>query len=133
MRRSEDAFLSASTPEEVQLGQFLIERVQELAPRFAKALQSVSSHPMIGNSRSLGLIGAVELVRNKTQKEFFDPSFKVGAHLVARAQEHGLILRVLPGDIIAFCPPLIISESEMDEMFLRFEKALEDSTNHFSS
>jgi len=111
----------------------LVERVRELAPRFAKALQSVSSHPLIGTSRSLGLIGAVELVRNKTQKEFFDPSFKVGAHLVARAQEHGLILRVLPGDIIAFCPPLIISESEMDEMFLRFEKALEDTTNHFSS
>ena len=86
---------------------------------------------MIGTSRSLGLIGAVELVRDKKKKEFFDPSQKIGAHLVAQAQQHGLILRTLPGDIIACCPPLIISEPEMDEMFSRFKKAIDDTANHF--
>ena len=63
---------------------------------------------------------------------FFDPSLKVGAHLVSKAQEEGLILRVLPGDIISFCPPLIIKETEINEMFLRFQKALDATASHFS-
>ena len=62
---------------------------------------------------------------------FFDTSQKIGVHLVAQAQQHGLILRTLPGDIIACCPPLIISEPEMDEMFSRFKKAIDDTANHF--
>lgn len=109
----------------------LVPRVLVLAPRFSKAFQELEEHPMIGTSRSLGLIGAVELVRDKKKKEFFDLSQKIGAHLVAQAQQHGLILRTLPGDIIAFCPPLIISESEMDEMFSRIKKAIDDTANHF--
>ena len=109
----------------------LVPRVRDLAPCFSRAFQELEEHPMIGTSRSLGLIGAVELVRDKKKKEFFDPSQKIGAHLVAQAQQHGLILRTLPGDIIAHCPPLIISESEMDEMFSRFKKAIDDTANHF--
>ena len=109
----------------------LVPRVRDLAPRFSRAFRELEEHPMIGTSRSLGLIGAVELVRDKKKKEFFDPSQKIGAHLVAQAQQHGLILRTLPGDIIACCPPLIISESEMDEMFSRFKKAIDDTADHF--
>ena len=109
----------------------LVQRVSDLAPRFSKAFRELEEHPMIGTSRSLGLIGALELVRDKKKKEFFDPSQKIGAHLVAQAQQHGLILRTLPGDIIACCPPLIISESEMDEMFSRFKKAIDETANHF--
>ena len=67
----------------------------------------------------------------KEKKEFFDPSQKTGTHLVAQAQQHSLILRTLPGDVIACCPPLVIPESEMDEMFSRFKKAIDDIANHF--
>ena len=109
----------------------LVPRVLVLAPRFSKAFRELEEHPMIGTSRSLGLIGAVELVRDKKKKEFFDPTQKIGAHLVAQAQQHGLILRTLPGDIIACCPPLIISESEMDEIFSRFKKAIDETANYF--
>ena len=86
---------------------------------------------MIGTSRSLGLIGALELVRDKKKKEFFDPSQKTGAHLVAQTQKHGLILRTLPGDIIACYPPSIITESEMDELFSHFKKAIDHTANHY--
>ena len=86
---------------------------------------------MNGASRSLGLIVDVELVRDKKKKEFFNASQKRGAHKVTQAQKHGLILRTLPGDIIACCPPLIITESEMDELFSRFKKAIDDTANHF--
>jgi len=51
----------------------------------------------------------------------------VAAYLVRRAQWHGVILRNMPGDIVAFCPPLIVSEAEIDEMMSCFGKALDDT------
>jgi 4-aminobutyrate--pyruvate transaminase len=57
----------------------------------------------------------------------------VGAYLVRRAQEHGLILRSMAGDIVAFSPPLIISDAEIDELLLRFERALDDTTAWINS
>ena len=55
-----------------------------------------------------------------------DPAAGVGPFLVQRGHHHGVILRPL-GDSIAFCPPLIINESEIDLMFQRFALALEDT------
>jgi 4-aminobutyrate--pyruvate transaminase len=49
----------------------------------------------------------------------------MGAKLVELAQAEGLITRALPGDIVAFCPPLIIDEDQIDDMFDRFGRALE--------
>ena len=69
----------------------------------------------------------MEIVRDKTTKESFDPKAGVAAFLVRRAQHHGLILRNMPGDIVAFCPPLIVSEAEIDEMMVGFGKALDDT------
>jgi len=57
------------------------------------------------------------------------PQAGVGPHLVRRAQEHGVILRSMPGDNVAFCPPLIITEAEIDEMLAGFGKALDDTLN----
>jgi 4-aminobutyrate--pyruvate transaminase len=81
----------------------------------------------VGDARGVGLIGAIEIVRDKATRQSFDSKAAVAAHLVRRAQEHGAILRNLPGDIVAFSPPLIISESEVDEMMQCFGKALDDT------
>ena len=48
--------------------------------------------------------------------------------LAAAASDEGLIVRAMPGDAVAFCPPMIITESEIDEMFDRFDRALEAFT-----
>ena len=65
---------------------------------------------------------------DKKTGEPFDPSLKVAAFANARAYEHGLITRALPaGDSVAFCPPLIITETQIDDMMDRFAKALEDT------
>ena len=69
----------------------------------------------------------VEIVRDKGTKESFDPQAGVAAYLVRRAQQHGAILRNMPGDIVAFCPPLVISESEIDELLGCFGRALDDT------
>ena len=81
---------------------------------------------MVGEVRAIGLIGAIELVRDKGTKQSFDPKLAVAASLVKRAQEHGVILRVVP-DGIAFCPPLVANDEEIAEMFRRFGKALDET------
>ena len=106
----------------------ILTHVRRVAPRMQAGVRSRNDHPLIGDARGVGLIGAVEIVRNKATKESFDPKAGVAAFLVRRAQHHGVILRNMPGDIVAFCPPLIVSESEIDEMFAGFAKALDDTS-----
>ena len=106
----------------------IVAAVRRVGPRLQEAIRSYSGHPLIGEARGIGLIGALELVRDKATKERFDPKAGVAAYLVRRAQQHGVILRNMPGDIIAFCPPLIISEAEIDEMMGCFAKALADTS-----
>ena len=81
---------------------------------------------MVGEVRGVGLIGAIELVRDKRTRESYDPKLAVAASVVKRAQDHGVILRAIP-EGIAFCPPLIASEEEIAEMFRRFGKALDET------
>ena len=58
----------------------------------------------------------------------FDPALKIAAFANAAAYSHGLIVRALPaGDSVAFCPPLIITEKQIDDMMDCFSKALEDT------
>lgn len=104
----------------------IFEHVREVMPRFQERLSAMGDHPLVGEARGIGLIGGCELVADKGSKRSFDPKQGVGPHCAARAQEHGLILRSL-GDTIAFCPPLIITENEIDELFDRFSRALEDT------
>jgi 4-aminobutyrate---pyruvate transaminase len=105
----------------------IVAKVRRVGPRMLAGIRSYVDHPLIGEARGIGLIGAVELVRDKATKQSFDPKAGVAAYLVRRAQHHGAILRNMPGDNIAFCPPLIITEAEIDEMMGCFGKALDDT------
>ncbi|MGC2857757.1 aspartate aminotransferase family protein [Novispirillum sp. DQ9] len=93
--------------------------------RMQARLSALAAHPLVGEARGVGLIGAVELVADKASKQGFDPALAVGVKVVERAQEEGVILRAMAGDIIAFSPPLIITEAEVDQMFDRFTVALD--------
>ena len=105
----------------------ILAQVRRVGPRMQAGIRSFADHPLIGEARGIGLIGAVEIVRDKATKQSFDPKAGVAAFLVRRAQHHGAILRNMPGDIVAFSPPLIISEAEIDEMMACFGKALDDT------
>jgi 4-aminobutyrate--pyruvate transaminase len=105
----------------------IVEHVRNVAPAFQRGLQQFAGHPIVGDVRGVGLIGAIELAESPKARKPFDAKRGVGAYLVRRAQEHGLILRVMGGDIIAFSPPLIITEAEIAEMMKRFALALEDT------
>jgi 4-aminobutyrate---pyruvate transaminase len=104
----------------------IVGHVQRVAPRLQEGLRRFSSHPLVGDVRGVGLIAGVELVRDKISKAMFDPPGSAGVLFVAKAQEHGLIIRTLQ-DTIALSPPLIITEGEIDELLGRFGRALEDT------
>ena len=104
----------------------LLSRVRRVAPRMQAGLHRFEAHPLVGEARGIGLIGAIELVADKATKAPFDPKAGVGEFLAKRAHHHGVILRAM-GDSIGFCPPLIINEDQIDLMFERFARALEDT------
>ena len=98
-------------------------RVRALAPRFAGHLDRLAGHPLVGEARHLGLVGALELAPDKSPRGFATPG-KVGARLAAEMQERGVLVRAV-ADSVAYCPPMIISEDEIDEMFAPAEAALD--------
>ncbi len=89
-----------------------------------KRLNALSDHPLVGEARGAGMIGAIELVADKATKRSFEPASGVGPKMVKFAEENGLICRAVAGDSVALCPPLIMQEDQLNEMFDRFEKAL---------
>ncbi|MGD1877469.1 MAG: aspartate aminotransferase family protein [Kiloniellaceae bacterium] len=104
----------------------IVDHVRAVAPRLQEGLRRFADHPLVGEVRGIGLIAAVELVADKAAKTPFEPVGKVGAFFAARAQDHGVIFRNL-GDTIACCPPMIISEAEIDEILAGFAKALDET------
>ena len=104
----------------------ILGHVRDVAPRFQARLKRLGDHPLVGETRGVGLIGAAELVADKKTKRSFDPTRMVGAHCMMRGQDHGLLHRAV-GDNMAFCPPMIVSEPEIDAIFDRFEKALDET------
>jgi 4-aminobutyrate--pyruvate transaminase len=101
-------------------------RVRSLAPRFQEGLRAFAASPIVGEVRGVGLIAAVELVKDKATKESFPPSAAIAGHFAERAHAHGLVLRPL-GEAVALCPPLTIEPAEIDEMLARFARALRDT------
>lgn len=102
----------------------VIGHVRQVAPHFQAKLRAFADHPLVGEVRGVGLLGGIELVADKSTKAPFEMSQRIGAYLGEQAQQRGLIVRPII-DTIAFCPPLIIGEEEIDQMFERFSGALE--------
>ena len=105
----------------------IVGHVRKVGPRLQAGLRKLAEHPLVGEARGIGLIGALELVRDKATRASFDAKPSIGAFVVKRAQAHGAILRNMAGDIIAFSPPLIISEREIDELVDKTRRALDDT------
>ncbi|WP_431126332.1 aspartate aminotransferase family protein [Variovorax paradoxus] len=101
----------------------IVAHVQSLAPQFQQGLQSYAGRKYVGEVRGVGLIGAIELYADPAKRTTFDPALKAGARLAELALAQGLIVRAM-GDSIAFCPPLIITAEQIDDMFARFGRAM---------
>jgi L-2,4-diaminobutyrate transaminase len=93
----------------------------------ARLREAFADHPLVGEVRGLGLIGAVEFVAEKNPPRAFDPAAKVGPRIARRCLELGLITRALPAaDTIAFSPPFVVTEAELDTMVSLARRAADE-------
>jgi adenosylmethionine-8-amino-7-oxononanoate aminotransferase len=101
----------------------LFAKAAKMGVHMQSRLQEFAGHELVGEVRGKGLIGAVELVANKETGQAFSDG-RVGAFAQRACQDAGLLLRVVSGSSVAFCPPLIIEEKQIDEMTEKFGRAL---------
>ncbi len=102
----------------------IVSHVQEVAQVFQLRLRALVDHPLVGEARGVGLLGGLQLVKSKAGKVGFDPKQGIAAKAVLFCQDEGLLLRALPGDTLAICPPLVIDGAQTNELFDMTERAL---------
>ncbi|WMN88095.1 aspartate aminotransferase family protein [Vibrio parahaemolyticus] len=99
---------------------------EETGPYFAKRWAELAEHPMVGEARSVGLVGAIELVKDKQTKQRFDKELDVGTRCRDHCFNSGVVLRAV-GDSMICSPPLIITKSEIDELVALAKLALDNT------
>jgi 4-aminobutyrate---pyruvate transaminase len=110
---------------EIYARERIAEQAARKAPQFLARLTALGEHPLVGEARGLGLVGAIELVADKAAKRSFEAKAGVGPRAVRFAEEEGLIVRFIAGDVISICPPIIIAPDEIDALFDRLGRALD--------
>ncbi|OXI43510.1 aspartate aminotransferase family protein [Burkholderia aenigmatica] len=96
------------------------------APRFAAGLDSLLDHPLVGDSRHRGLLGAVELVSDKANRTRFDPSLDLANRIFEAAYRNKIIFRAFGDNILGFAPALCFSEGDIEQMVERVRKTLDE-------
>ena len=104
----------------------LVAHAAEMGQRLQSGLRAFKDHPLIGEVRGVGLIAAIELVADKATRKGLDPVGKLGGLVNGLLQKHGVISRNM-GDALAFCPPLIITAAEVDQILARLGRALDEA------
>ncbi|BCG03848.1 aspartate aminotransferase family protein (plasmid) [Paraburkholderia sp. PGU19] len=104
----------------------LLANGQAQAPKFAAGLDSLLDHPLVGDSRHVGLLGAVELVANKTTRARFDSSLQLADRIFEAAYRNKIIFRAFGDNILGFAPALCYTASEVEAMVARVRKTLDD-------
>ena len=103
----------------------LIERAdQEIGPYLQAGLATLRDHPLVGEVRGMGMIGAVELVADKAARRHFAPELDVGTICRDHCFANDLIMRAIR-DIMVVSPPLTISRAEIDELIRRARTCLD--------
>ncbi|MBM7455321.1 L-2,4-diaminobutyrate transaminase [Oceanisphaera litoralis] len=105
-------------------GAYLQQRMQE----------TFADHPLVGETRGVGLLHALEFSSNKAKRTHFDPNLKVGPQIAAACLEQGLIARAMPhGDILGFAPSLVVTRNDIDDIVERTAKAVNRVTDKLIS
>jgi len=104
----------------------LVQNAGEVGTYFnAQMRAALAAHPHVGEVRGEGMLCAVELVKDRDTREFFDPSEKVGPRVAAALLGHGVIARAMPqGDILGFAPPFCLTRAEADEVVEKTAKSV---------
>jgi adenosylmethionine-8-amino-7-oxononanoate aminotransferase len=99
---------------------------QAVGSTFAANMAAIADHPLVGDTRGRGMLGAIELVANKQTKARFDPELKLADRLFAQGYANGVIFRAFADNIIGLAPALCCSDDEMAMIFARIRKSLDN-------
>jgi len=108
---------------DVVMNEGLADNVNRLSGRLEAGLAEIAKNPNIGELRGIGYMWALEAVKDRATKTPFDGTLSVSERIANTCTDMGLICRPL-GQSIVLCPPFILTEAQMDEMFEKLEKAL---------
>ena len=104
----------------------VFQHAAQMGVPFQDRLHALSDHPLIGETRGKGLLGAVEIVQDKANRTAYPAASGVGVYCMARCEANGLLLRPL-GDSLAISPPLVITEAQVHELFDKLETSLDET------
>ena len=96
----------------------------DVGPYLKQRWSELESHPLVGEARSVGLIGALELVRDKARRTLFAPGGEVGTWCRDLCVENGLVMRAVR-DTMIISPPLIITRAQIDELVDKAKRCLD--------
>jgi len=104
----------------------VLANARRVAPLFAAGLDELRSHPLVGDARYRGLLGALELVSDKASKRPFSPSLGMPDRVFAAAYRNGVVFRCFGDGILGFAPALTLGDAEFEQLFRRLRKTLDD-------
>jgi putrescine---pyruvate transaminase len=111
----------------------IVETVKsETGPYFQQRLSELEDHPLVGETRGVGLVGAIELVKDKAKQELFDPVGEVGGICRDHCLNNGLVMRA-SSDSMILSPPLVISKNEIDEIMEKARSCLDMTADGVTS
>lgn len=110
----------------------ILGHVTTTAPHLARRWAELADHPLVGEARTLGLFGALELVKNKKTRERFAPAGHAGIVCRQASLDNGLVMRAT-GDTMIIAPPLICSVAEIDTLVDRAHAALDQAARELGA
>jgi len=113
---------------DVIVNEGLLDNVREVSPYFMERLKEFNKYENIGETRGIGLMAALEMVKNKTTKEPFEGYLNMGDKVANLSIDNGLICRPL-GPAIVLCPQFIINKIQIDEIFDSLHKTIKEVFN----
>jgi adenosylmethionine-8-amino-7-oxononanoate aminotransferase len=102
---------------------------QKVGVAFEAGLAALAEHPLVGEPRARGMLGALELVSDKAAKTPFDPALRISDRLARSGYENGIIFRAFPDGTIGLAPALTCTEAEMELLMTRLRRALDEVLN----
>ncbi len=104
----------------------VLANAQRVAPCFAAGLEALREHPLVGDARHRGLLGALELVSDKASKRGFDAALGLPERIFAAAYRNGVVFRCFGDGILGFAPALSYTEADFEQLFVRLKKTLDE-------
>jgi adenosylmethionine-8-amino-7-oxononanoate aminotransferase len=96
------------------------------APHFEQGLRDLLQHPLVGDARSRGLLGGLELVADKSTKARFDPALKLHERIADVAYRNQVIFRAFGDNVLGFAPALCYTQADFELLFTRLKKTLDE-------